>query len=184
MQILELVEGETINEVGENVSNFSFSNSDFSFNETTTEVVIVNKMQETSSLDLFRCLNNLLKLNLNLLKIEDSFSKHNCTIEALENIYKEIYKRIFIPFFIPLLILISQLTIMTNKENSNYTKYKTLIFLIGLAVIIFSETTLKFINANIIDNLIIIIIPFVLICILYIFLAYYFKFRYKRENYL
>ena len=141
-------------------------------------------MQETSTLDLFRCLNNLLKLNYKLLKISDNFSQHNCEINALGRIYQEIYKRILIPFFIPTLVLISLFTIIANKENSNYKKYKILVFLAGMFVIIFSETTLKFINENMLNNLKIILAPFLLIGILYFLLSYIFKYRFLKKNYL
>jgi len=180
IQVLELINGETLNEINNKTSSFSFSNSDFSFNDSEAEVVTVNKMQETSTLDLFRCINNLLNLNFNLLKITDNYSKHNCTLEALGNIYQEIYKRFLIPFFIPILVLLSQYIIIFNKENSNYHKFKILIFFTGFILIIFSETTLKYINNNIFENIKIISIPFFLMGVLYLYLAYTFKYRYLR----
>lgn len=181
-QILELIQGETINEINNKTSTFSFSNSDFNFDESGTEIVTVNKMQETSTLDLLTCLNNLLNLNLVKLKIEDKFSKHNCTQGALGNIYKEIYKRLLVPLFIPILILISQFLIIFNKENANYIKFKTFIFLTGLGLIIFSETTLKFINNDFFENLKITLIPFILIISLYFYLAYIFDYKFKKNK--
>ena len=71
---------------------------------------------------------------------------HNCEISGLDNIYKELYKRFIIPFYIPILILISLLLILYSKENINYFKYRTLIFFCGFITIVFSETTLKFIQ--------------------------------------
>ena len=56
------------------------------------------------------------------------------------------YKRFIIPFYIPILSLIPFLLITSSKENLNYNKLRLITFLIGLFVIIFSETTIRFIS--------------------------------------
>ena len=94
---------------------------------------------------------------------------HNCEISGLDNIYKELYKRFIIPFYIPILILISLLLILYSKENINYFKYRTLIFFCGFITIVFSETTLKFIQGTLIGNIQLILIPIISFSILYIF---------------
>jgi hypothetical protein len=72
------------------------------------------------------------------------------------------------------------LLIITSKENKNYYQYRLLIFFIGLLIIIISELTLRFIDRSFLNNLIILIIPFILISILY--LTMYFKFNFKESK--
>ena len=178
--ILELYEGETINKNDNKISNFSFSKSDFYFLENETGIIEVNKIQEMTTLDMFACLNNLKNLNLNVLKhikVSEN-NKHNCSISAIGNIFKELYKRFLLPFYIPILILIAQLLIIKNKEYKNYSSFKVVIFLLGFFMIIFSESTLKMVSNNFINNLDIILFPLFLILSFYIYFFYFFKFRY------
>ena len=91
----------------------------------------------------------------------------NCTTKNLQNVYKELYKRLLIPFYIPLLVLIPFLLILSSKESSNYSKLKTITFLIGLFFIIFSETTIKLISTTHLENIMISSLPFLFLIILY-----------------
>ena len=92
---------------------------------------------------------------------------HNCEPSGLENIYKELYKRFIIPFYIPILVLISLLLILYSKESVHYLKYRISIFFIGFIIIIFSETTLKFIHNTFTGNIKMILIPMISFVILY-----------------
>ena len=180
--ILELYEGQTINKNDNKISNFTFSKSDFYFLENETGIFVVNKIQEMSTLDMFICLNNILNLNFKIFKNINEDSKHNCSRGGIGNIYKELYKRFILPFYVPILILITQLLIIKNKEFKNYSKYKLIIFLLGFLIIIFSESTLKIVENNFIDNLDIILFPLFLILFFYLYFFYLFKFRYTKSG--
>ena len=180
--ILELYEGQTINKNDNKISNFTFSKSDFYFLENETGILVVNKIQEMSTLDMFICLNNILNLNFKIFKNINEDSKHNCNRKGIGNIYKELYKRFILPFYVPILILITQLLIIKNKEFKNYSKYKLIIFLLGFLIIIFSESTLKIVENNFIDNLDIILFPLFLILFFYLYFFYLFKFRYTKSG--
>ena len=180
--ILELYEGQTINKNDNKISNFTFSKSDFYFLENETGLLVVNKIQEMSTLDMFVCLNNILNLNFKIFKKINEDSKHNCNINGIGNIYKELYKRFILPFYVPILILITQLLIIKNKEFKNYSKYKLIIFLLGFLIIIFSESTLKIVENNFIENLDIILFPLFLILFFYLYFFYLFKFRYTKSG--
>ena len=180
--ILELYEGQTINKNDNKISNFTFSKSDFYFLENETGILVVNKIQEMSTLDMFVCLNNILNLNFKIFKNINEDSKHNCNSNGIGNIYKELYKRFILPFYVPILILITQLLIIKNKEFKNYSNYKLIIFLLGFLIIIFSESTLKIVENNFIDNLDIILFPLFLILFFYLYFFYLFKFRYTKSG--
>ena len=168
-KFLELYNGQTISGSKNNISNFNFSKSDFSLSNLKADVVTLNKLQETSTLLLTRCIAQLNNFKFKFLSASEKINMHNCEISGLDNIYKELYKRFIIPFYIPILILISLLLILYSKENINYFKYRTLIFFCGFITIVFSETTLKFIQGTLIGNIQLILIPIISFSILYIY---------------
>ena len=104
--ILVLYEGATITSKKDSVTNISFSKSDFSLANLKTNTTTYKKTQEISSYKLIICVNNYFKLDKEIFKIV-SKEIENCSIENIDNIFKELYKRFVIPFYIPLLSLIS-----------------------------------------------------------------------------
>ena len=162
--VLVLYDGATITGKNDKITNFSFSKSDFPLNNFKSNATTYKKTQELSSFQLFQCL-QFLKTKKNI-KIKKKIE--NCTIKNLQNIYKELYKRFIIPFYIPLLVLIPFLLILSSKENANYSKLKTITFLIGLFFIIFSETTIKLISTTYLKNFVISLMPFLLLIFLYL----------------
>jgi lipopolysaccharide export system permease protein len=166
-KILELQNGQTINAVADDITNFNFSESNLTLDQFDTDVIKVDKLQETSTLKLLKCLKHYLNKNLTINKNSVGFFFHNCNIQNLDNIFKELYKRFILPFYIPVLILISLILIIKSKENINYSRYRFIIFLFGFAVIVISESSLKFVEANFYGNLKIILIPFLIFIVLY-----------------
>jgi lipopolysaccharide export system permease protein len=165
--VLELYLGETINNINGKISKFKFDRSDFGLNNLETNVLEYNKLQETQSLVLFSCLNILFKKNIDFLKnINLSDSSHNCSNENLGNIYKELYKRFIIPLYIPILILVTLILIFKSKEYKFYSRIKIIIFLSNFFIIIFSETSLKFINSDYTKNYLLIVMPLIIILML------------------
>ena len=173
-QILELYSGETISIINNKITSFKFSQSDINLSNLEDNTTTYKKTQEVATVDLFKCYHNL--MNLNILQIDKNFQVENCLEENINNILKELYKRIIIPFYIPVLILISLLLIIRSKENTNYTKYRFLIFSIGLCAIVISEMTIRFINEDFLRNLKIIVIPFFSLISLYFLFLIKFKF--------
>ncbi|WP_435115676.1 LptF/LptG family permease [Candidatus Pelagibacter bacterium nBUS_49] len=167
-KILILNNGETINSINNKLSNFNFTQSELSLAQLDSGIVKVDKIQETSTHNLIDCLERYLNYDFVNKKKISGRKIQNCTIENLDNVYKEIYKRLIIPFYIPVLILISTFLILYSKESINYSRYRLSMFLIGLLTIIFSETTLKFVQNTFVLNIKLIIIPFIILTILYL----------------
>ena len=180
--ILELYDGRTINENDGKDSYFTFLKSDFNFADNDTRIIKYNKIQEVSTVDIFICLNKILDLNLNFTKKMNSNTKHNCSGTGLRTIYTELYKRFILPFYIPVLILISQLLVIKSKEYRKYSRYKFMIFLIGSMTILLSETTLKTIQANYLENIKLIFLPIIILLSMYYFYLYIFKLKFIRKN--
>ena len=178
-KLLVLYDGQTLNQANKKMSNFSFSESNFNFNNLNSNTITTVKTQETSTIELFKCLKNLNKF-IKSKKDVSNLNSQNCSIRNLNNIYTEIYKRIIVPVYIPLLIILSLLHIIKSKENINYFRYRVLIFFLGLITIIFSETSLKLIENDISSNIKLIVLPIILITSLYFTLFY--KLRFKIKN--
>ena len=125
-----------------------------------------------SSINLGKCLEYLYEFNI--VKInKNKFKLDNCKISNKGNIVKEFYKRFIIPLYIPVLMMVSLLLIINSKENINYIRQRIFIFLLGIIIIIFSETTLRFVSKDFFENIKIVIIPLILIIFFYlIFLKY------------
>ena len=177
--ILVLYEGATITSKNSEITNISFSKSDFSLANIETNTTTYKKTQEISSLKLFLCIKNFYTLQRKEfeIKVKDI---ENCSYQNIHNIIKEFYKRLIIPFYIPLLSLIPFLLITSSKENSNYSKTRIITFLIGFSVIIFSETTIRFISQISIYDLGVMIAPIGMLALLYLFLEN--KFNIKENN--
>ena len=123
---------------------------------------------------IIKCLSNIY-LSKNLKDLSGNNLIVNCNIESINNLLKESYKRLIIPFYIPFLILTPFLLIIVSKENSNFNKIKVFTFLAGVIIVIFSETTIRFISDTAIENLKIVILPFCLSICTYLFFVNKFK---------
>ena len=178
-QILVLYKGSTITSKNDKITNISFSKSDFSKIDLKSNTTTYIKTQEISSFKIIKCINNFYKFNKIIFeKLTNKIE--NCTIENMSNIFKELYKRFIIPFYIPILSLLPFLIIIISKENASYQKLRYSTFLIGLGIIIFSETTIRFISNSTFQNINLILIPLLVFIILYLFLFYKFKANFRR----
>ena len=166
-KVLVLYDGQTLNQNKNKVTNFDFSKSDFGLGDMHSHLVTHKKMQEQSTVSLIRCVKSIFeKKNYNII---------NCNQTNPINIYKALFKRLINPFYLPVLILISLLFILTSKENLQYSKHKYLIFLLGLGLIILSESSLGYISNNIQKNILILILPMILTLLFYTAFIYKLK---------
>ncbi len=174
---LVLIDGETLSGKENNITNLSFSKSDFSLQNMDANTTTYKKTQEISSNNLFICLKDIFdnKFNINF------FHKNieNCSSTNFRSLIKEFYKRLIIPFYIPILMLIPLALITSSKENSNYSRLKFLTFLIGLFFIIFSETTIRFISDDMFNNFVIFFIP--ILILIFIYIIFISKFNIKKK---
>ena len=166
-KILALYEGQSLNNNNGKITNFSFTKSDFGLGDMESHLVVHEKIQEQDSKLLINCLKNiLLKRNENIFM---------CNKEKPRDTFKELFKRFVVPMYLPLLILISSINLLITKEAPNYLKFRFLIFLIGIIVIIISESTLGFVQNLFVNNIFYILLPIISFLILYSVLFYKFK---------
>jgi len=177
--VLELYNGENINLIDNNLTSFSFSKSEFNLSMFSTNTILVTKTQEHKTVELLACVFSLTDRDIkDKKKIKEKV--RNCEVKNLDNIIAEIYKRLTIPFYIPTLMLVSLMLIIHSKEKVNYSNYRIIVFLIGFLIIIFSETTLRFINDSFYNNLIISMIPIMVTILFYFY--FIMKFNFKRSK--
>ena len=167
-KILVLYDGQTLNQNGNNVTNFDFSKSDFGITNMESHFINHPKLQEQSTISLINCLQFIFEIK--------QFNIINCNKNNPRNVYKELFKRLINPFYLPVLILISLLLILTSKENQKYNKNKFLVLITGIGTIILSESSLGYITNNLIRNISISIIPIIFIFITYFIFIYKLKF--------
>ena len=165
-QILKLYDGETISVINNRTTRFKFSRSDFNFKNLETNTTTYIKTQEVTTHMLIKCYLKLKNLKFFKINVDDVIIT-NCRTDNLSNVLKELYKRIIVPLYLPILMLVILFLTLKSKENTNYLKYRIIIFLVGMITLILSEMSLRFIKSDIIQNLKIIIIPLVLVIIFY-----------------
>ncbi len=178
-QVLTLFNGQNIKSKNNNIDSFTFSEFDFNLSSLQSNTTTYKKTQENSSISLISCFRNLnsdYKKNNQILKIE------NCSIQNLSGISQELYKRMIIPLYIPTLVLAVLILIIISRGNLNYLKLKSLIFLLGIFIIVFSEMSLRFIVEDLNINLKIILIPIMTLIIFYSILRYILNFNLKKVD--
>jgi lipopolysaccharide export system permease protein len=177
---LELYDGETINNINNKISKFSFAKSDFNLNDSESNSITYIKLQETPSQIIFACLNKLFDTEIKFLQnIEIKDYPLNCKTSSLENIFEEIYRRLILPLYIPFLFLITSLLVLKSKEEKYFNSYKVFIFLFNFILILLTESSVKLISNELIKNLYLIISPIIMALIFIIFFNYIFKIKLK-----
>lgn len=181
VQILVLENGQTINKINDDITTFNFKESTLNMSSQDSSIIKVDKIQETSTYNLILCLDRFINFEDKTKKKSSKFIQ-NCTSENLDNVFKEVYKRFLVPVYIPTLILVSLILIIKSKETINYTRYRLFIFLLGVSLIIFSETTQKFIINSLEYNIAIFIMPIIIFIIFYFLIFYKINFNHKNNN--
>lgn len=176
--VLILYDGETVKGENDKIINFKFSKSDFGLKNFETNTITQFKIQETSTIDLYRCIVNLTKEE----RKKKIFLYENCSTKNLNNVFVEIIKRLLMPFYIPILVLISLLLITKPKENIGYAKLKILVFITGVLIIILSEASLRFVQGELVKNLKIFFVPTILFVIFYCNFLYKFELKYNLKK--
>ena len=168
LPILELYDGENSNLINGKITKFSFTKSEFNLSSYSNNTILVKKTQEHKTIEIVKCIKTLTNGNIDKIK-KIKKEIRNCDLQNLDNIIAELYKRFVIPLYIPVLMLITMLLITHSKEKVNYSKHRLFIFLFGFLIIIFSESTLRFINTSFYNNFLISLIPVIITFFLYFY---------------
>ena len=159
-KILNINEGKT--------NSFDFNETQVNLSNYTSKTTKTPKIQEINTKSLFNCLfKDEIKKNITK---ENNF-KFVCKkdVQLMNKISQELLSRIFKPLYIPLLALISGFLLIKSKNSQGFSNYKFKIFTSAVIIISVSEISTKFYSANIFESFLIIMIPFILFFVCYLF---------------
>ena len=161
-----LYDGEIIENKNSKSTKISFQTINFDLNKFKSKTTTYPKIQEVSSILLFKCLKNY-KINQ---KVDLFSEKLNCVENRIKDINEEFNKRFYKPLYIPLLCLVCCFLIFKTKEDSFYSKYKLMIFILCFFIIIISEISLRY---STLDNTInyFLTLPLMIFLIIYSYLT-------------
>jgi lipopolysaccharide export system permease protein len=171
-KILELYDGKTIENINGRISEFKFSKTDFNISKFSSSTITQKKTQENSTKELIEC-----SLAINNSKIEKADKIINCRLDNLENIYQELYSRLIKPLYITFLITISLLIILKSKNDHSFTANKFKTYFFGFVFIVFLESSSRFINTNLIQNLFLSTLPFFFTLSIYLYFLIILRFK-------
>ena len=167
-KILNINEGKT--------NSFDFNETQVNLSNYTSKTTKTPKIQEINTKSLFNCLfKDEIKKNITK---ENNF-KFVCRkdVQSMNKISQELLSRIFKPLYIPLLALISGFLLIKSKNSQGFSNYKFKIFTSAVIIISLSEISTKFYSANIFESFLIIMIPFTLFFLCYLFFKNKIKMR-------
>jgi len=150
-----LKKGKIINIKNEQIISLNFGETKFNLSNYTTKTTTWPKIQEHETFSLLSCVINTLAKQ-KILK-ENFYLK--CTPSFYKEVIQELLKRVYLPIYLPLISLIACFLIIKSKESFNYSKLKTLLFIMGILTIIISELSIKLTGINQLSFIVFLFIP-------------------------
>ncbi len=126
------------------------------------------KLQETSTFNLFQCINNITDKTI-----------INCQENTKKEITTVLNRRIVLPFYIPIIALICSFLLIRSKKQNNLFLNKYTIFLVSFLILLYAELIIRYTGMSKVISILFITSPFILIPIIYFFLTY----KLARESY-
>ena len=139
-KFFELLDGRIINNSKKEMQNFQFEKIDFNLDKYSSKSTSYPKIQESSNLDMIRCIYHSYKKTLEIFRAEYL----RCNEVTLKPIQEELLKRFFKPIYLPLLALLCCSLILESKESRSYEKFKLILFFIIFLILVISEISLRY----------------------------------------
>ena len=151
-----------------NINIIKFERTALNISELSTKSISEIKIQETSTIQILKCL------------LRKNITNHNCSYKENENnkdLKIEANKRFGMPIFIPLIGLIACFLLSGRKEKKFSSFQKYIYFFIGFFILICSEITVRYSGTSLNHTTIYYLIPIILLPLVYIFLIRAFKYE-------
>ena len=154
-------------ESDDNVDIIKFEKTILNLSGLTTKSISEPKIQETSTMLIIKCIK------------EKNILVHNCSSDEknLRASKVEINKRFGMPMFIPLIALITCFLLSSRRDKKSYAYKKYIYFLIGFAILISSEITVRYSGNSMNHAAIYYLLPVGLLPFIYLFLIRVFKYE-------
>ena len=163
-KLFRLLDGKIIGTNNNRLVSFEFDKIDYDLSKFSSRSIKKPKIQEISSLKLFKC---SYSLYLDKIYLDELFI---CELDKLKNLNQELYKRFIKPIYLPILTLICCFLLTFTKEQINYTFKSIKVFLSIFFILVFSEILLRYIEGSNIYFILLISIPLLIYFVVYIFL--------------
>ncbi len=161
----KLSDGKIINVDKDLSFNLGFKETIYELSKFSTKTRKQKKLNETDSFILINCLERFTDK-----RKDNNFRCESKNSFLIKDIYEELFKRVINPIYIIILSLISSLVILKPKVNFLKSYFKTLLFILGFAIIIFSELSYKFIFFQKYIEIVFIGLPIILITFFYLYI--------------
>ncbi len=161
----KLSDGKIINVDKDLSFNLGFKETIYELSKFSTKTRKQKKLNETDSFILINCLERFTDK-----RKDNNFRCESKNSFLIKDIYEELFKRVINPIYIIILSLISSLVILKPKVNFLKSYFKTLLFILGFAIIIFSELSYKFIFFQEYIEIVFIGLPIILITFFYLYI--------------
>ena len=164
-KIFQLYNGNVFNQDQSRINSFEFDQIDFNLSEFSSNTILVPKIQETSSKDLFNCLLFLLNNPENKIK----FNYFNCEKSIKETVSQEMLKRFYKPFYLPVIALMCSFLIIVPKNDRRYIGNRKMIFSASFFILLISETSLRYAKKSDLTILNFLCVPWLFFIMIYYF---------------
>ena len=126
-----------------------------------TSTIKVPKLQETSTLDLLRCIFISVILN--------------CKKNTKQEITTVLNRRIILPFYIPVISLLCSFLLIKNNSKRNFFLNKYFIFSVSFLILLYAELIIRYTGISKVIGSLFIFSPFALTPLIYFLLIYKFS---------
>ena len=163
-----LFNGKIISSSKDNSKNeiVKFEQLNINLENLTTGTIKQPKLQETSTLKLLQCMNDLV---LNNLIDEDT---GYCIKSAKKEIITVLNRRILLPFYIPVIALLCSFLLIKTKKQKNFFLNKYSIFILSFLILLYAELIVRYTGISKIISILFTFSPVVLIPVIYMSLIF------------
>ena len=170
---LVLNQGKILNINKGKTTIINFNRTQLNLSEYSSKTTKYPKLQEVSVALLSKCIFQPKDQRSTTMLGDKNEFRFQCSHDPkqLDNLSQEFFSRIFKPLYIPLLAIVSALLLIKSKNSVGYSRYKVIIFVIGVILISFSEILTKFFSYDFSKSFLLMIAP-ILASIIFYFVFY------------
>ena len=158
-----LFDGKIISSSKDNIKNeiIKFKQLNINLENLTTGTIKQPKLQETSTLKLLQCMNNLIDENLGYCK--ESTKKEITTV---------LNRRFLLPLYIPIVALLCSFLLVKTQSKRNYFLNRYSIFFLSFMILLYAELIVRYTGISKVIATLFTISPIILIPIIYLSLIF------------
>ena len=163
------------------LNNVNFSQTTLHLDTLTPRGIIKPKLQETSTLDLLRCLTKN-RLNFEVHEFQEFEEFLNCPkSDSKKDIISTLLRRVGMPIYIPLVALTSSFILISRKDSKSKSIRRYFYFFLGFLFLLLAELLVRFSGFSKLHSIVYLLFPMLLMPIIYLILYQKFNFE-KRQS--